>query len=81
VAEGGADALTTEDGSIPQDLQVDDPRLAEELGSLSVGDSEVSKEPESTPVNLATMPLELSHDPDVIARKVKSKKKAAGWAL
>lgn len=81
VAEGGAEALATEDGSIPQDPQVDDPRLAEELGSLSVEDGQVSKEPEATPVNLGTMPLELSHDPDVVARKVKSKKKAAGWAI
>jgi RIO kinase 2 len=83
VAEGGAESLATEDGSIPQDPQVDDPKLAEELGSLSVEDSQVTKEPlpESIPANLATMPLELSHDPDVIARKVKSKKKAAGWAI
>lgn len=81
VAEGGAEALATEDGSIPQDPQVDDPRLAEELGSLSVEDDQVSKEPVGAPANLGTMPLELSHDPDVVARKVKSKKKAAGWAI
>jgi RIO kinase 2 len=81
VAEGGAEPLATEDGSTKQELQMDDPKLAEELGSLSVEDSQVPKEPESTPATLATMPLELSHDPDVIARKVKSKKKAAGWAI
>ena len=81
VAEGRADALTTGDGSIPQDPQVDDPRLAEELGSLSVEDSQAPKDSESIPANLGTMPLELSHDPDVVARKVKSKKKAAGWAI
>lgn len=81
VAEGGAEAFATDDGSIPHDPQVDDPRLAEELGSLSVEDGPAPKEFESTPVNLGTMPLELSHDPDVIARKVKSKKKAAGWAI
>lgn len=81
VAEGGAEAFATEDGTIPQDPQVDDPRLAEELGSLSVNDVQESKEPEAAPATLGTMPLELSQDPDVIARKVKSKKKAAGWAI
>jgi RIO kinase 2 len=82
VGEGGAEALATEDGSIPQDPQVDDPRLAEELGSLTVEDDQASKEPESiAPANSGLALLELSHDPDVVARKLKTKKKAAGWAI
>jgi RIO kinase 2 len=82
VSEGGAEALATEDGSIPQDPQVDDPRLAEELGSLTVEDDQASKEPESiAPANSGLALLELSHDPDVVARKLKTKKKAAGWAI
>jgi RIO kinase 2 len=81
VAEGGAEAFATEGGSIPQDPQVDDPRLAEELGSLSVKDSREVREQEGTSASLGLMSLELSHDPDVVARKLKSKKKAAGWAI
>jgi RIO kinase 2 len=81
VAEGGAEAFATEGGSIPQDPQVDDPRLAEELGSLSVKDSPEVREQEGTSASLGLMSLELSHDPDVVARKLKSKKKAAGWAI
>jgi RIO kinase 2 len=82
VTEGGAEALATEDGSIPQDPQVDDPRLAEELGSLTVGDDQAFQEPESiAPANSGLASLELSHDPDVVARKLKTKKKAAGWAI
>jgi RIO kinase 2 len=82
VTEGGAEALATEDGSIPQDPQVDDPMLAEELGSLTVGDDQAFQEPESiAPANSGLASLELSHDPDVVARKLKTKKKAAGWAI
>lgn len=76
-----AEAFATEAASQSQDPQVDDPKLAEEIGSLSMQDDQTPKEPELIPANLGTMPLELSHDPDVIAKKVKSKKKAAGWAI
>ncbi|TLD11470.1 hypothetical protein E2P81_ATG10181 [Venturia nashicola] len=81
VAGETAEAFATEAGSQSQDPQVDDPKLAEEIGSLSMQDDQTPKEPEVVPANLGTMPLELSHDPDVIAKKVKSKKKAAGWAI
>lgn len=81
VAEETAEAFATEAGSQSQDPQVDDPKLAEEIGSLSMQDEKTPKEPEVVSANLGTMPLELSHDPDVIAKKVKSKKKAAGWAI
>lgn len=82
----GAEAVANEDGSIPQDPQVDDPRLAEELGSLSVQDDQAKdeqppKEHDANITDLGMAPLELSHDPNVVAQKVKSKKKAAGWAI
>jgi len=79
--DAGAEALAAEDGSIFQDPQVDDPKLAEELGSLSVEDDMMAKIPDASPSNFGMMPLEISHDPDVVAQKVKSKKKAAGWAI
>jgi RIO kinase 2 len=41
----------------------------------------VAKIPDASPSGFGMMPLELSHDPDVVAQKVKSKKKAAGWAI
>lgn len=77
----GAEAVSNEDGSVPQDPQVDDPRLAEELGSLSVQDDKVAQESTVGAAASPMMPLEISHDPDVIAQKVKTKKKAAGWAI
>lgn len=85
-AAEGAEAVANEDGSIPQDPQVDDPRLAEELGSLSVQDNQAKddqapKEPDDNVKDLGMAPLELSQDPNVVAQKVKSKKKAAGWAI
>lgn len=85
-AAEGAEAVANEDGTIPQDPQVDDPRLAEELGSLSVQDDQAKvdqtpKEPDGNVTDLGMAPLELSQDPNVVAQKVKSKKKAAGWAI
>ena len=79
--EEEAERFATDAVSQSQDPQVDDPKLAEEIGSLSVQDDQTLQEPEAIPANLGTMPLELSHDPDVVAKKVKSKKKAAGWAI
>lgn len=67
------------DDDVPSDPQVDDPKLAEDLGSLSLGDDLAVK-----PVSAAgygLLPLEMSHDPDVVAEKIHSKKKAAGWAI
>ena len=68
-----------EEDGIEESLQVDDPKLAEELGSLSLESDLAVK-----PVNAADygfMPLELPQDPDVVAEKIHSKKKAAGWAI
>lgn len=70
-AAGGSDE--------PQDPQVDDPKLAEDLGSLSMGD-DLAVKPASR-ADLGLMPLELPRDPDVVAQKVHTKKKAAGWAI
>lgn len=74
-----------ETGTPPQDVQVDDPKLAEEIGSLTVEDDLAVKQPSPEGVgrhqNFAFEPLEISHDPDVVAEKVKTKKKKAGWAI
>lgn len=64
--------------SIPQDAQVDDPQLAELLGSLEVGD-DLAVKPASRDFGL--MPLELPQEPDVAVQKMHTKKKAAGWAI
>ncbi|KAK4544974.1 hypothetical protein LTR36_003879 [Oleoguttula mirabilis] len=61
------------------DPQVDDLKLAEQLGSLNVEDDLAVK-----PVNLADyglMPIDLPQDPDGVAEKAKTKKKATGWAI
>lgn len=74
-----------EAGAPPQDVQVDEPKLAEEIGSLTVEDDLAVKQPSAEEVgrhqNFAFEPLEISHDPDVVAEKVKTKKKKAGWAI
>lgn len=75
------EAVANDDVSIPQDPQVDDPKLAEELGSLSVQDDRAINEIAGDEEGVSMAPLELSHDPNVVAKKVKSKKKAAGWAI
>ncbi|KAK4617825.1 Serine/threonine-protein kinase rio2 [Fulvia fulva] len=59
--------------------QIDDPALAEDLGGLSVEDDVAAKQ--YVPADFRLEPLELSHDPDVVAEKVRSKKKATGWAI
>lgn len=64
---------------VQQDPQVDDPKLAEQLGSLTVDDHLAVK-----PVGRADYgltPLDLPQDPDIVAEKVKTKKKASGWAI
>ncbi|GAB7361658.1 hypothetical protein MBLNU230_g1708t1 [Neophaeotheca triangularis] len=64
---------------LPSDPQVDDPKLTEELGSLSVEDDLSLKPIDGKDFGLE--PLDLPQEPDVVAEKVKTKKKAAGWAI
>lgn len=65
------------EGAAPDDLQMDDPKLAEEVGGLSLDDELVVK-----PLrDLGLMPLDMRTDPDVAAEKVQAKKKAAGWVI
>lgn len=61
-----------------QDKQVDDPKLVEELGSLSVGDLAVKP---ASRADFGLVPLELSQESDVVAQKVHANKKATGWAI
>lgn len=68
-----------QDEEAPQNPQVDDPQLAEQLGALDVSDDLAVKPMHRADFGL--MPLELSHETDVVAQKVHSKKKAAGWAI
>lgn len=65
---------------IPKDPQVDDPTLAEQLGSLSVKKEDYAVQPVRS-TDYALMPLDLPDDRDVIAEKAHAKKKAAGWAI
>ena len=53
--------------------------LAEQLDSISVTDGLAVKP--LTAADYGLLPLELSHDRDVVAEKVHTKKKAAGWAI
>jgi RIO kinase 2 len=74
---GNEERLNDTDSQAPQ---LDSHTLPEELASLSVQDDLSVKQPDSmTAANLAS--LEMSYGADVVARKVKTKKKAAGWAI
>ena len=64
---------------VQEDPQIDDPKLAEQLGSLTVEDHLAAKPQARADFGLA--PLDLQSDADVVAEKVKSKKKASGWAI
>ncbi|KAK5165095.1 Serine/threonine-protein kinase rio2 [Saxophila tyrrhenica] len=65
---------------LPQDPQVDDPKLAEEIGGLSLGD-DLAVKPLDRGRDFGLMPLEVPSEPDIAAEKVHSKKKASGWAI
>lgn len=59
-----------------QDIQVDDPKLVEEIGSLGLDDSRLQDNHDD-----GLAPVELPKEPDVIVQEKKSKKKAAGWSI
>ena len=69
----------TGEEDVQQDPEIDDPKLADQLGSLSVQDDFAVKPPTRADFGLA--PLDLQSDADAVAEKVKSKKKASGWAI
>ena len=73
-AEDGETVYGDDHGEIPQNPQVDDPRLAEELGELSIQQAH-----DAGSLNNFTS-LDLPDHTD-ISQKVHSKKKAAGWAI
>lgn len=68
-----------EDAVESEDPQVDDAKLAEEIDTISVQDRMAASSYGLSDFGL--QPLELSQDPDVAAEKVRTKKKATGWAI
>jgi len=64
-----------EAADIPEDLQIDDPQLADELGDLSLGADTVPGGYRFEPLDL---PMDMSSS---TTDTMKSKKKAAGWAI
>jgi RIO kinase 2 len=58
---------------------VEDQELIEEMEELDVDDDLAVKS--VRPADFGLMPLDLPQDPDVIAEKIHSKKKAGGWAI
>jgi RIO kinase 2 len=68
-----------ESESKPQDLSTEEQFLADEVGDLDINDDLAVK-----PLRVADYgltPLDLPQDPDVVAEKIHSKKKAGGWAI
>ena len=77
--EGDVDEEREDKDAVSKDPQVDDPKLVEEIGGLSIHDDLAVKP--MNPRDFGLMPLEMAHDPDAVAEKIHSKKKAAGWAI
>ncbi|KAF2772741.1 hypothetical protein EJ03DRAFT_266137 [Teratosphaeria nubilosa] len=79
----GPDGLDEEDVGL--DLQVDHLKLAEQLSSLSVENgAEVKPIKPMKPSDYGLMPLDLNDvqtSADVVAAKVRTNKKASGWAI
>ena len=71
------------DGDIDEDDEAQDEqgdeRLEDDMRRLELGDDYAVKPVRASDFGL--MPLELPQDPDVIAEKIHSKKKAGGWAI
>lgn len=76
--EESAEDDDDEEESLGED-QLDDDGLADGMDELSVEDG-LSVKP-ARPADFGLMPLDLAHDPDVVAEKIHSKKKAGGWAI
>lgn len=75
-SESQDDEVDDYEREIPEDAQVDDPKLAEELGDLSLG-AEV--EPSSSAFTFE--PFDLPIDSYAPTSKAQNKKKAAGWSI
>ncbi|KAK3070323.1 Serine/threonine-protein kinase rio2 [Teratosphaeriaceae sp. CCFEE 6253] len=75
--QGDRDERGEEDAQ--QELQADALELADQMGSLTVDYDLDVKPVERSKYGL--VPLDLPQDPDGVAEKVKTKKKASGWAI
>lgn len=64
---------------VQEDPQVDDPKLAEQLGSLDVEDDLAVKP--INPADYGLVPLDFPQEPDAVTEKVRVNKKATGWAI
>ena len=62
-----------------QHLHVGDQELVEEMEELDV-EEDLAVKP-VRPADFGLTPLDLPHDPDVMAEKIHNKKKAGGWAI
>lgn len=76
---GERDGSEVEEDDELQHLHAEDDQLVEEMGKLDVEDDFAVKPVSQADFGL--MPLDLPQDPDVVAEKIHSKKKAGGWAI
>ncbi|EGP84476.1 uncharacterized protein MYCGRDRAFT_87598 [Zymoseptoria tritici IPO323] len=85
VAENNADAPDGEDGKVQPGLEqkeaasVDDADLVKDVEVLTVEDDTEGKQ--LMPEKFGFQPMDLPREADVAAEKVRSKKKASGWAI
>lgn len=77
--EGDDERDEDEEGVGGDDAEFDDAGLADEMGALSADDPTAFKPFDPSAFGLE--PLDLPQDNDVVTEKVRSKKKATGWAI
>ena len=69
-----------EEEDVEEVPEVDDPKLAEQLGSLSVDDDDLAVKPLHS-ADYGLVPFDLPSEHNATAEKVRTKKKATGWAI
>lgn len=76
--DAGEGVEEDEAGDAPEQEEYET-QLADEMGALSTDDAEAFKPYD--PAAFGLEPLDLPQDPDAVTEKVRTKKKATGWAI
>ncbi|PIA89283.1 Serine/threonine-protein kinase rio2 [Cercospora beticola] len=74
-----SEAEDGEDADVAHDADEENPELESRLEGLALEDEAAMRSRNLADFGL--QPIELSHEPDVVAEKVRTKKKATGWAI
>lgn len=75
----GSEVEECEEADVAHDADEDSSELESRLEGLALEDEAAMRSRNLADFGL--QPIELSHEPDVVAEKVRTKKKATGWAI